>query len=533
MNNNKLQIKYPVGIQSFEKIIKGNFLYVDKTAPIYSLIRNDGYYFLSRPRRFGKSLLLSTIEAYFKGHRHLFKGLALDSLTDEWDPHPVLHLDLNNGTYQRPTDLEVLLDFQLKEWEETYEISREDDSPDITVSLRFARVIKSAQAKTGRNVVILVDEYDKPLLNAFDNPELADTYRNLLKAFYSNLKTMDAYIRIAVLTGVARFSKVSIFSDLNNLRDISYTNEFSTICGVTSEELVRYFQSGIRELGEEMNQSYEKTLETLRQNYDGYHFSPKSPDIYNPFSLIYSFANNELGTHWAETGTPKFLVRLMQKEEWDISRLAPCEIGRRQLEGAGIMEENPIPVLYQTGYITIKNYDPIFETYTLDYPNKEVRQSFLEFLVPFYLYPKTFQTPFSIKHFIKDVNTGDARGFMKRMETLIAGVPYSEKGSAESHFQNAVYLLFNLMGFYCKMEDRTSNGRIDLRLETAQHIFIIEFKINSSSQAAMNQIEEKKYWLPYLLAGKDIILIGANFNTTERRLEKPVIKDLSTKEEFQ
>ncbi|MDE6273391.1 MAG: ATP-binding protein [Muribaculaceae bacterium] len=524
MINEKKEIKYPIGIQSFSEIREGGYLYVDKTAFIHKLAQGK-YYFLSRPRRFGKSLLLSTLEAYYQGRRDLFKGLAIDSLTEEWEVHPILHLDLNNGTYTKPGDLDVLLDYHLKEWEKKYDISREDDSPGMTVSLRFSRVIKSAFEKSGKKVVILVDEYDKPLLNAFSDPERADLYRIQLKAFYSNLKTMDAYIKIGILTGVARFSKVSIFSDLNNLRDISYEDQFSAICGVTSDELKIYFKDSIEILAEKLNISSEETKEKLQLNYDGYHFSAESPDIYNPFSLLNAFAKGSIGTYWSESATPEFLVTLLQNEDWNLSELVPCQIDNSELETSGIMSENPIPVLYQTGYFTIKNYDPLFQLYTLDYPNEEVKRGFWKFLIPYYLYSKRNKSPFNIRLFIDEVQKGDAESFMTRMETLIAGVPYSEKGSAESHFQNAVYLLFNLMGFYCRMEERTSNGRIDITVETDRYVFIIEFKVDSSSQAAMDQIEEKKYWLPYQLSGKQIILIGANFDTKSRRLSPaPLIK---------
>ncbi|MDE6027931.1 MAG: AAA family ATPase, partial [Muribaculaceae bacterium] len=300
------KLKYPVGIQSFEKLRENGYLYVDKTEFIYSLIENAGYYFLSRPRRFGKSLLLSTLEAYYKGRRDLFKGLALDSLTEDWGPHPVLHIDLNYGQYDHPEDLTEILSNHLDEWEKIY------GTPDSTIKggspgVRFNRIIRQAYEKTGKTVVILVDEYDKPLLNTIHRPELAGHYRSQLKAFYANLKTMDAFIEIAVLTGVARFPKVSIFSDLNNLNDISFENRYAAICGITSSELDQYFQSSIKDLAEELEITIEETRYELQKHYDGYHFSAKSPDIYNPFSLINVFANENIGDYWFASGTPTYL----------------------------------------------------------------------------------------------------------------------------------------------------------------------------------------------------------------------------------
>lgn len=523
MVNDKEQIKYPVGVQSFEKLRTEGFVYVDKTMYVHRLITTGGYYFLSRPRRFGKSLLLSTIEAYYKGRRDLFEGLALNSLTDDWEPHPILHLDLNNRQYKDESSLIAELNAHLEEWEAVYGNEKRHRAPEE----RFAYVIRRACEITGKKVVILVDEYDKPLLNAIDNPELAENYRSLLKTFYSNLKTMDAYIQLGFLTGVARFSKVSIFSDLNNLRDISFVDEYSAICGVTTEELNRYFRAGIEGLTKKLHISYAETLERLRLNYDGYHFSTESPDIYNPFGLMNVFANRKISAYWSNSGTPEFLVRLIKRDDWNISALAPTKIEVRKLESAGVTSTNPTPVLYQAGYLTIKGYDDEFDEYLLDYPNQEVRKSFWEDLVPTYLYSDSNQGSFSIREFISDVRNGNADAFMHRLETLIAGVPYSEKGSAEAHFQNAIYLLFNLMGFYCKMEERTSNGRIDLLLETDRFIFIIEFKIDSTPKAAMDQILQRQYWLPYRLAGKKIIMIGANFDSNTLQLsDNPIIRPL-------
>ncbi len=516
-------IKYPVGVQSFKEIREGGYTYVDKTAFVYELMQGK-YYFLSRPRRFGKSLLLSTIEAYYLGRRDLFKGLALDSLTDDWEPHPVLHLDLNNSTFSSAQDLEILFDYHLNSWENTYGIESISDKSKTTSSLRFANIIKTAYEKTGKKVVILVDEYDKPLLNTIHRPELADIYRSQLKAFYANLKTMDPYIEMAMLTGVARFSKVSIFSDLNNLRDISFEQKFSAICGITSEEVDQYFKAGIETLALSIKKTYQEAREILKYNYDGYHFCKNCPDIYNPFSLVSAFAKADISDFWFDSGTPTYLVRLLENDFLDFREISPSYIDRSELESAGLLSENPLPAFYQTGYLTIKDYDRDLDRYTLDYPNKEVKQGFLKFLMKKYIPITSSARGFAVTDFVVAVRDGEPQTFMRKMESLVASVPYSEKGASESHFQNVIYLLFTLMGYFCQTEVRTSDGRIDLRVETDRYIYIFEFKIDSTSEAAMEQIREKKYWLSEAESGKQIYLIAANFNTDTARLTPPIIE---------
>ncbi len=378
MTQERKDTKYPIGIQSFEKLREENYLYVDKTPYVYDIVKDGGYYFLSRPRRFGKSLFLSTLEAYYEGRRDLFKGLALDPLTEEWEPYPVLHIDLNNGLYDSEKGLLDKLNLQLSEWERKNGLAVPPQSEEIPVSLRFGLLIEKLYERTGKKVVILVDEYDKPLLNTLDNPELNDAYRKILKSFYSNLKTQDKYIKLAFITGVARFSKVSIFSDLNNLEDISFAPEYSGICGVTSEELLTYFKEGIFELGATLGKSEEETVALLKKRYDGYHFSRTSPDIYNPFSLVNTFKREDPGSFWFESGTPTYLVTLLGKINRQFSDLAPVEMDRTELESAGLLDSNPVPVFYQSGYLTIKGYDRDVDSYLLDYPNEEVKEGFLK-----------------------------------------------------------------------------------------------------------------------------------------------------------
>ena len=516
--------KLPIGIQTFSKIISEGYVYVDKTAYLIPLVRDGGYYFLSRPRRFGKSLLLSTLEAYYQGRRDLFSGLALGGMTDDWEPHPVLHLDLNVGVYDCVDGLLSVLNSYLERWESLYG----DRKRDRDVSERFGHIISSACEKTGKKVAILIDEYDKPLLNAFGNESLASELRKILKSFYANLKTMDQYIEIAVITGVARFSKVSVFSDLNNLRDISFEDNFAAICGVTSEELDQYFPDRIQAIADKSGRSFPEIREELRDNYDGYHFAKQSPDIYNPFSLLSAFAAMEIGKYWFRTGTPTYLVRLIENSDLNLPELAPCEIDRDELESAGILAGDPIPAFYQTGYLTIKKYEDDIDTYILDYPNKEVKEGFLKFLIPYYLTKSTgdIAKRFNIGKFVRDVREGKIESFMLSLDSLIAGIPYSKQKTVEDHFQTAIYLLFTLMGYLTRMEDRTSNGRMDLTVETDRFIYLFEFKIDRSAQIALTQIRDKGYWRKFLSSGKEIYLIGANFSTQTRTLSDYLIEQV-------
>lgn len=372
--------KYPVGIQNFEKIRNGNFYYVDKTDLLYQLVQVEGYYFLSRPRRFGKSLLLSTIQAYFEGKKELFHGLAVEQLEQEWNTYPVLHLDLNAQKYDTPESLYSMLNDALCNWESQYETRPSE----TTHSLRFQGVIQRAAEKCGQKVVVLIDEYDKPMLQAIGNEALQTEYRNTLKAFYGVLKSCDKYLRFAMLTGVTKFSKISVFSDLNNLMDISLSSRFASICGITEQELHHYFKEDIRLLGKNQGMFPEDTSRELKQWYDGYHFSDRSENIYNPFSLLNTFAQRQFGSYWFETGTPTFLVELLKHCRYDLNRLTQEMAMADSLNGIDSMEENPVPILYQSGYLTIKDFDREFRYYTLGFPNKEVEEGFTKFLLPHY-----------------------------------------------------------------------------------------------------------------------------------------------------
>ena len=363
-------MKYPIGIQRFEKIRKEDWVYVDKTEHIFNLVQGGTCYFLSRPRRFGKSMLLSTLEAYFQGKKHLFKGLAIEQLETEWAEHAVLHIDLNAKPFQKVEDLYDLLNDQLTIYEKMYDSVAVDKSPEG----RLRQLIRAAKQKTGRNVVVLVDEYDKPILQAIGNEELQTEFRNALKAFYGVLKSADGDLRFAMLTGVTKFSKVSVFSDLNNLNDISMDDRYNEICGISQQELHDVFDEEIGKLAVANEQSKEEAYETLRQRYDGYHFCPNASGMYNPFSVLLALQKREYGSFWFSTGTPTYLVQLMKEADLNPYALSGYEASASELDSIQISVDNPIAVLYQSGYLTIKGYDSRFKVYTLDYPNDEVKE---------------------------------------------------------------------------------------------------------------------------------------------------------------
>ena len=517
-------MKFPVGVQDFEALKRDNFAYVDKTAYVYQLVSSGKYYFLSRPRRFGKSLLLTTIKAYLEGKKHLFKGLAIENLEKDWTSYPILHLDLNTGLYNEPEGLNVVLKNQLVEWEELYGTGKEEETP----ALRFKGVIQRAYKKTGLPVVILVDEYDKPLLYTLDNPELQDLYRTQLKSFYSVLKTMDGCIKFAFLTGVTKFSKVSIFSDLNNLKDISLDKRYAKICGITKEEIVANFDEEVGKLAESFVMTKAQCYDKLKKQYDGYHFCANSEGMYNPFSLVNALDEQEFKNYWFETGTPTMLVQIMKACKFNLNDLEKSRVTADLLGAVDAMHKTPLPLLYQSGYLTIVDYDENFKKYTLDFPNKEVEDGFINFLVNFYQKQDEF-SEFSIENFIEDIKSGNVDQFMQRMQAFFSGNDYRVAGNVELYFQNALYILIKLMGFHVQVERATSNGRTDLVILTKDNIYIIEIKLDQGAKAAMQQIKDKKYAEPYLLDGRKITLIGVNFSKEKRTIDDWIVEELKNR----
>ena len=512
--------KYPIGIQSFENIRKEGYLYVDKTALVYQLVQTGKYYFLSRPRRFGKSLLLSTLQAYYEGKKELFEGLAMASLEKDWKTYPVLLLDLNAQRYDSVDSLTSILNDTLCEWERLYGTQESE----TTLSLRFKGVIQRAAEKTGRNVVVLIDEYDKPMLQAIHNKELQSSYRNILKAFYGVLKSKDAYLQFALLTGVTKFSKVSVFSDLNNLMDISMDNRYATICGITEQELVTDLGEYIRDLSETLQMSYEDLLRELQERYDGYHFVENSEGLYNPFSLLNTFARKKLGNYWFETGTPTYLVELLKENHYPLEHLTYEQATADTLTGIDTVDSSPIPVLYQSGYLTIKDYDPEFETYTLGFPNKEVEEGFTRFLLPYYAHIPSGSSAFHIVNFVKEVRSGDIDGFMKRLQSFFSDTPYELVRDLELHYQNVLFIIFRLVGFYTQAEYHTSEGRVDLVIRTDQFIYVMEFKLDGTAEEALQQIEEKQYALPFASDPRRLFKVGVNFSNATQNIEKWLVR---------
>ena len=505
---------YPIGIQNFEKIRRDGYIYVDKTRFVYQLAKTGSYYFLSRPRRFGKSLLISTLQAYFEGKKDLFKGLAIEQLEKDWTVYPVLHLDLNARNYEDENSLLEELNKHLEIWEQQYGSPYGDRAPEE----RFFHVIRLAHEKTGQRVVILVDEYDKPMLQAIENDELQRVYRNQLKPFYGVLKSMDGYIKLAFLTGVTKFGKVSVFSDLNNLTDLSMNPNYVEICGMTEQEIHQYFEPDIHTLAEKEKLSYEETCELLKTNYDGYHFTENSVGIYNPFSLLNTFFSMRPDSYWFATGTPSYLVYLLQRYHYDLWYLDKEETTSDVLDSIDSLSKNPIPVIYQSGYLTIKSYDNEFREYTLSFPNEEVKYGFLNFAAPFYTPVSSTDTSFYIGKFVRELRSGDIEAFLNRLTCFFADFPYELNVKTERHYQVVFYLVFKLMGQFTQAEVRTAKGRADAVVKTADYIYVFEFKLNGTAKEALKQIDEKGYLLPYTADGRRVVKVGVAFDAEKRNL---------------
>lgn len=510
---------YPIGIQNFEKIRNDGYLYIDKTALMYQMVKTGSYYFLSRPRRFGKSLLISTLEAYFQGKKELFTGLAVERLEKDWIKYPILHLDLNIEKYDTPESLDNILEKSLTAWEKLYGAEPSERS----FSLRFAGIIERACKQAGQRVVILVDEYDKPMLQAIGNEKLQKQFRDTLKPFYGALKTMDGYIKFAFLTGVTKFGKVSVFSDLNNLDDISMRKDYVEICGVSDQELHENLDIELHEFAETQGLSYDKLCTKLKEYYDGYHFTHNSIGIYNPFSLLNAFKYKEFGSYWFETGTPTYLVKLLKKHHYDLERMAHEETDAQVLNSIDSESTNPIPVIYQSGYLTIKGYDERFGIYRLGFPNREVEEGFIRFLFPFYANVNKVESPFEVQKFVREVETGDYDSFFHRLQSFFADTTYEVIREQELHYENVLFIVFKQVGFYTKVEYHTNDGRIDLVLQTEKFIYIMEFKLNGTAEEALQQINNKRYALPFEADGRKLFKIGINFSEKTRNIEKWVV----------
>ena len=506
---------YPIGIQDFENIRRDGYVYVDKTELVYKLANTGKYYFLSRPRRFGKSLLVSTLETYFSGRKDLFEGLVIAELEKEWNQYPVLRLDFSGANYNSEQVLESKLNSFLKFYEDIYS----SVSSEPVASVRFDGLIQAAFARTGKPVVILIDEYDKPIVDNLGNEELTENFRRQLQGFYSVMKAKDACIKFGFLTGVTKIGKLSVFSGLNNLKDISMDARYTDICGISEKDLKKYFCESVKELAKANDLTVKETFGQLAEMYDGYHFCEDSPGMYNPFSLLNTFDSLKFKEYWFETGTPTFLVQVMKETDYDVTRLSDEEIDAPSLMDVDTVYHNPIPLLYQSGYLTIKGFDPEFGMYHLGFPNREVRLGFFNFLVKYYTPSRTDSGMMLVSIMLKDIRSGNAEGFMQRLEALFAKTSYQIQGDVEKDFQYAMYIILELMGEYVEVERATSNGRIDILIQTKEYVYIIEIKINDTVDAALQQVEDKGYARRFADDKRKIFKIGVRFSTENRCIE--------------
>ncbi|MDR4000509.1 MAG: AAA family ATPase [Hallella sp.] len=507
---------YPIGIQTFSEIRTNDNLYIDKTAYIYRMANSDGkYFFLSRPRRFGKSLLVSTLLSYFGGRKELFKGLAIDNLENEWAEYPVLHFDLSGGKHQEEDQLNRYLDFILKDNERRFGV--ECDAVDANV--RLANLIASVYKKTGKQVVVLIDEYDAPLLDVVHQDERLESLRHLMRNFYSPLKQCEPMLRFVFLTGITKFSQLSIFSELNNITNISMDEAYAGICGITKEELLTQMSDDIDRLAEKLSITREVAIQQLKDNYDGYHFTYPSPDIFNPYSLLNCFSKEKIGAYWFGSGTPTFLIEMMRK-----FGTTPMDIGESEMADVSDFDaptetmESIVPLLYQSGYVTIKDYDEDTNLYELGIPNKEIRIGLFKSLLPNYLTRSSQRGKVAIAQMSVLIKNGDIDGALELFRTFLATVPYCENTKYEGHFQQLMYVVFALLTDYrILVEQRTSKGRTDITLETQDSIYIMELKFGNTADEALAQINANHYADAFAMSNKKTIKVGIGFDVKDER----------------
>lgn len=513
-------IKYPVGIQSFEKIRKENYLYIDKTGYIYDLVRNYQYVFLSRPRRFGKSLLTSTLECYFRGKKDLFSGLDIGSLETEWNQYPVLHFSLDTAALGTCEDTEDEIGLQLSEMEHEYGMP--DGGRNITV--RFQKLVVGLFNKTGRQVVVLIDEYDVPVLSVRDD-ERREDMRALMKSFYSPIKRLDRYLRFVFITGITKFSQLSIFSQINNLEAISMDPSFATICGITEAELEKHFSEGISAMAEKFNITSSDILDRLRKKYDGYHFAQGSSGVYNPFSLLSSMKKCSFANYWFETGTPHFLISQLKKFHTDITQIDGSQADAREFDAPTDDMHSILPLLYQSGYLTIKDYDRSSLMYTLGYPNEEVKLGLTEVLIPYYVWSDINQSDHACWAISNALICDDIDKALKAAQKYFSSIPYQEgtlrdAPSTEGHFTAMLYVMFSFLNKFVYSQVRVAKGRMDILVMTSKTVFVMELKLNGRVDEALRQIDDRSYSIPWQSEGRRVVKVGINFSTKERTIEK-------------
>ena len=505
-----LQRLYPIGIQTFSKIREGNYLYVDKTEYVYRMTHSaSSYMFLSRPRRFGKSLLTSTLHSYFSGRKEQFHGLAMEKLEKEWTEYPVLHFDMSTAKHADSEQLLQELNLKLYGYEQIYGRLEEEVNP----NQRLMGLIKRAYEQTGKKVVVLIDEYDAPLLDVVHERENLDVLRNIMRNFYSPLKACDPYLRYVFLTGITKFSQLSIFSELNNIKNISMDEPYAAICGISEDEIRLQMKDDLGGLAKKLEITPEEALMKLKENYDGYHFTSPSPDIYNPFSLLNAFADGKFGSYWFGSGTPTYLVKMLDK-----FGVKPSEIGRRQLKSSVFdapteTMTDAVPLLYQSGYITIKDYNKMLDLYTLDIPNKEVRLGLMESLLPYYVNNKTPEATTMVAYLFYDIQNGDMDAALHRLQEFLSTIPYCDNTRFEGHYQQVFYIIFSLLGYYVDVEVRTPRGRVDIVLRTKTTLYVMELKLDKSAGEAMEQIDLKNYPERFALCGLPVVKVAVSFDS--------------------
>ena len=514
---------YPIGIQTFERIRKEDKLYIDKTEYIYHMSHTSGtYFFLGRPRRFGKSLLVSTMQSYFEGKKELFQGLAMEKLEKDWTEYPVLHFDMSLGKHMEKEQLERYLLYILKNNEQIYGVASDYPDPNI----RLTDLIRTLYERTGKQVVVLIDEYDAPLLDVAHEETILETLRNVMRNFYSPLKGCEAMLRFVFLTGITKFSQLSIFSELNNITNISMDDDYAGICGITKEELLTQMSDDIDMLAKAQWMTREQTIAKLKEQYDGYHFSKSSPDVFNPFSLFNSFSKREFGAYWFTSGTPTYLINMMRN-----FGTLPTDIGRVEADESEFDAPTEdmstiMPLLYQSGYITIKDYNREYNYYTLDVPNKEVKVGLTKALIPSYVTRNTLATTNTARRIAQALDKRDMDGALHLLQDFLGTVPYCNVTNYEGHYQQMLFIIFSLLTDYLvDVEVHTPKGRVDIVLLTKTDLYIIELKLNKSAQTAMQQINLKNYRQRFALCGKPITKVGVNFDSTQGNIEDWVIEE--------
>lgn len=511
---------FPIGVQTFDDIVSRDYLYVDKTGYVHDIATTYKYVFLSRPRRFGKSLLSSTFHCYFEGKKELFEGLKAGEMKKEWTRHPVFHFDMSSAKHKDETQLLEELDKKLYVYEQIYGRGEKD----VNVNQRLEGLVTRSFEQTGERAVIIIDEYDAPLLDVMNDKQRLEPLRYIMRNFYSPIKSLDPYLRFVFITGINKFAQLSIFSELNNLQNISMMPEYSAICGISQSEMETNMLEQIQTLADEQGISYEEALEGLKDNYDGYHFSYRSEDIYNPFSLIKALNEKRFGSYWFDTGTPTYLYERLRRNPIDETELDSLPlVPQSDFDISPEISDNSLPMLYQTGYLTIKSYDTRMQLYTLGYPNKEVKIGFTRGLLNEYPSKASTASGF-VAHFYAAMDSQDIDLAMSKLQAYLAGIPNDLENKSEKHYQTIIYLIFSLLGFYIQTEVKTAIGRADALCRTDNSIYVFEFKVDGSAEDALKQIDEKGYMLPYRFEdGKRLVKVGVNISSQTRTVEKWVV----------